>query len=121
MKGETYFIHQLLKKKDDLFLYSYETYFIHQLLKKKDDLFLYSYETYFIHQPLKKKDDLFLYSYETYFIHQLLKKKDDLFLYSASKRNYAKRNKTALGPRGQAETSLKIEDLRSNKTTGKLS
>jgi hypothetical protein len=26
-----------------------------------------------------------------------------------------------LGPRGQTETSLKIEDLRSNKTTGKLS
>jgi hypothetical protein len=26
-----------------------------------------------------------------------------------------------LGPRGQAETSLKIEDLRSNKITGKLS
>jgi len=32
-----------------------------------------------------------------------------------------RRNKTALGPRGQNETSLKIEDLRSNKTTGKLS
>jgi hypothetical protein len=40
---------------------------------------------------------------------------------SASKRNYARWNKTALGPRGQAETSIKIEDLRSNKTTGKLS
>jgi len=34
----------------------------------------------------------------------------------ASKRNFARRNKTALGPRGQAETSLKIEDLKSNKT-----
>jgi len=30
-----------------------------------------------------------------------------------SKRNFAKRNKTAFGPRGQTETSLKIEDLRS--------
>jgi hypothetical protein len=29
--------------------------------------------------------------------------------------------KTALRPRGPTETSLKIEDLRSNKTTGKLS
>jgi hypothetical protein len=35
----------------------------------------------------------------------------------ASKRNFARWNKTALGPRGQAETSLKIEDLRANKTT----
>ena len=26
-----------------------------------------------------------------------------------------------LGPQGQAETSLKIDDLRSNKTAGKLS
>jgi hypothetical protein len=39
----------------------------------------------------------------------------------ASKRNFARRNKTALGPQGQTETSLKIGDLRSNKTTGKLS
>ena len=31
-----------------------------------------------------------------------------------------KADKTAFGPRGQAEISLKIEDLRSNKTTGKL-
>ena len=38
----------------------------------------------------------------------------------ASKRNFARR-KTALGCRGQTETSLKIEDLRSNKTTGKRS
>ena len=29
----------------------------------------------------------------------------------ASKRNFARRNKTALGPRRQAEISLKIEDL----------
>ena len=29
--------------------------------------------------------------------------------------------KTALGPLGQCETSVKIEDLSSNKTTGKLS
>ena len=29
--------------------------------------------------------------------------------------------KIAFEPRGQAETFLKIEDLRSNKTTGKLS
>jgi len=34
-----------------------------------------------------------------------------------SKIIFARRNKTALGPRGQAETSLKIEDMRSNKTT----
>jgi len=39
----------------------------------------------------------------------------------ASKRNFARRNKTALGSQGQTETSLKVEDLRSNKTTGKLS
>ena len=37
----------------------------------------------------------------------------------ASKSNFAKRNKTALVPRGQTEISLKIEDLRSNKTTDK--
>ena len=37
----------------------------------------------------------------------------------ASKRNYAtlRWNKTALGPQGQAETSVEIEDLRANKTT----
>jgi hypothetical protein len=29
----------------------------------------------------------------------------------ASKRNLARRNKTALGPRGQAETSINIEDF----------
>ena len=34
---------------------------------------------------------------------------------------FYKADKTALGPQEQAETSLKIEDLRSNKTTGKLS
>ena len=28
-----------------------------------------------------------------------------------SKRNFAKRNKTALGPRGQADAFLKMEDL----------
>jgi len=39
----------------------------------------------------------------------------------ASKRNDAMWNKTAFAPRGQAEISLKIEDLRFNKTTGKLS
>jgi hypothetical protein len=39
----------------------------------------------------------------------------------ASKRNFVRQNKTALGPWEQAETSLKIEDLSSNKTTGKLS
>jgi hypothetical protein len=33
----------------------------------------------------------------------------------------SEQNKTALGPWGQAETSLKIEDLRSNKATGRLS
>jgi hypothetical protein len=39
----------------------------------------------------------------------------------ASKRNFARRNKTVLGPGNRVDTSLKIEDLRSNKTTGKLS
>ena len=39
----------------------------------------------------------------------------------ASNINFARRKKTASGPRGQTETSLKIEDLTSNKTTGKLS
>jgi len=39
----------------------------------------------------------------------------------ASNRHFARRKKTASGPRGQTETSLKIEDLTSNKTTGKLS
>jgi hypothetical protein len=32
-------------------------------------------------------------------------------------KNFARWNKTALVPRGQTEISLKIEDLRSNKTT----
>jgi hypothetical protein len=32
----------------------------------------------------------------------------------ASMRNNERRNKTAFGPRGQTETSLKIENLRSN-------
>ena len=44
----------------------------------------------------------------------------EIVICRASKRNFAMRNKTALGSRGQAVTSLKIEDLRSNKTTGKL-
>jgi hypothetical protein len=35
--------------------------------------------------------------------------------------NFCRWNKTALGPRVYTVTSLKIEDLRSNKTTGKLS
>ena len=39
----------------------------------------------------------------------------------AFKRNFARRNKTASGPRGKTETSFKIEDLRPNKTTDKLS
>ena len=34
---------------------------------------------------------------------------------------FCRRTKTALGPWRLAETSLKIEDFRSNKTTGKLS
>jgi hypothetical protein len=38
-----------------------------------------------------------------------------------SLRGLARWNKTALGPQRQTETSLKIEDLRFNKTTGKLS
>jgi hypothetical protein len=63
-------------------------------------------------------------------IHKLLRRKLKIEQYeprnkpqanSASKRNDARWNKTALGPRGQAETSIKIEDLRSNETTGKLS
>jgi hypothetical protein len=33
----------------------------------------------------------------------------------ASKGSFARRNMTALGPHGQAETFLKIEDLRFNK------
>ena len=44
-----------------------------------------------------------------------------ILTYKASKRIFARRNKTALGPRKQAETYLKFEDLRSNKNTGKLS
>ena len=44
----------------------------------------------------------------------------EIVICRASKRNFAMRNKTALQSRGQAATSLKIEDLRSNKTTGKL-
>ena len=36
------------------------------------------------------------------------------------KRHNARRNKTTLNPRGLAEISLKIEDLRSNKTTNGL-
>jgi hypothetical protein len=36
----------------------------------------------------------------------------------ASNRHFARRKKTASVPRGQTETSLKIEDLLSNKTTG---
>jgi hypothetical protein len=38
----------------------------------------------------------------------------------SSKRNDARWNKTALGSRGQAETSIKMEALRSNATTGKI-
>ena len=37
----------------------------------------------------------------------------DTFVSRASKRNCARRKKTALGPRGLVEISLKIEDLRS--------
>ena len=44
-----------------------------------------------------------------------------MYALRASKRNFARRNKTASGSRGQTETSFKIEDLRPNKTTGKLS
>ena len=40
-----------------------------------------------------------------------------IYITRASKKKIAKRNKTAL--RTQTETSLNIEDLRSNKTTGK--
>ena len=36
--------------------------------------------------------------------------------YNASKRTFEKRNKTLFGARGQTETSLKIADLKSNKT-----
>ena len=38
----------------------------------------------------------------------------------AAKRHNARRNKTTLSPRGLTEISLKIEDLRSNKTTNGL-
>jgi hypothetical protein len=41
-----------------------------------------------------------------------------LYITRASKRNIARRN---IGAPWQIEISLKIEDLRSNKTTGKLS
>jgi hypothetical protein len=44
-----------------------------------------------------------------------------LLMIRASKRNDARRNKTALGALVRDETSLKIEDFRSIKTTGKLS
>ncbi|KAK8718523.1 hypothetical protein OTU49_014681 [Cherax quadricarinatus] len=40
----------------------------------------------------------------------------------AAKRNFARQNKTALGPLGGlAEVSLRIENLKSSKTIGKLS
>ena len=42
-------------------------------------------------------------------------------LFRDSKRNFARRNKDSFGAPGQAATSLKIEDLSSNKTIGKLS
>ena len=42
---------------------------------------------------------------------------EPVYLTRGSKRNFARRNKTSLGPRRQAETSLKIEDLRANKST----
>ena len=44
-----------------------------------------------------------------------------ILIVRASKRDYARRNKTDLGLWGQTESSIKIEDLRSNKTTGNLS
>ena len=51
-----------------------------------------------------------------------------ILIVRASKRDYARRNKTDLGLWGAessikipAESSIKIEDLRSNKTTGNLS
>jgi hypothetical protein len=47
-------------------------------------------------------------------IHCLLMSRD-------SKRNITTQNKAALGSRGHADTSLKIKNLRSIKTTGKLS
>ena len=43
------------------------------------------------------------------------------YIARASKRMFAGRNKPAVRPRGQAETSLEIEDFKSNKITGKLS
>jgi hypothetical protein len=43
------------------------------------------------------------------------------YITRASKINFARRNKNALGLPRQVEISLKNEDLRSNKTTGKLS
>jgi hypothetical protein len=44
-----------------------------------------------------------------------------ILIVRVSKRDYARRNKTDLGLWGQTESSIKIEDLRSNKTTGNLS
>jgi hypothetical protein len=52
-------------------------------------------------------------NYESWNLDWLL-----VFTIRASKRNYVRRNKTVLGPRGHTETSKKIEALR---FTGKLS
>jgi hypothetical protein len=49
-------------------------------------------------------------------IYQVFHGNDGSAMNRKSKRNYASRNKTALGTRGQAEISRKIEDLRFNKS-----
>ena len=62
-----------------------------------------------IKRPCPYSLELNIVEYTTYFyLHVACR---------ASKRNFASRNKTALEPQGQTETSLKIEDLRANKTT----
>jgi vacuolar-type H+-ATPase subunit C/Vma6 len=71
----------------------------------------------FIFFDKKKLQTLTQNIHEKFVVHNI----KALSICRASKRNFPKRNKTALGSQGQAETSLKIEDLRSNKTTGKLS
>jgi hypothetical protein len=55
------------------------------------------------------------YSFMYQYFYQLVYQRNILYFIlwrdSASKRNFARRNKTALGPLRQTETSLKIEDL----------
>ena len=41
--------------------------------------------------------------------------------YQGLQEDFCRAEQDCLGPRGHSETSIKIEDLRSNKTTGKQS